>query len=493
MAAKKPNLYALLGVLRSATQEEVRRAYLKAAKRLHPDTNNSPGETELFLDIQQAYQILADAPRRAAYDATLEPQEEVPPFINQRVLFSRKELTRTKETQLAYALIELTPNDKKEGANAAPLNICLALDCSTSMKGEKLDIAKATAIQLINRLKPQDIFSMVSFSDRAEVIIPATRQSNLQRFESRLQMLQTSGGTEIFQGLQTAYDEVRRYASPRNINHIILITDGRTYGDEQDCYNLAKQAADGGIGISGFGIGSSWNDIFLDHLANITGGTSMYVSQPKDIERLLNDKFSNLARAYAESVAFEYEAPEGVEVSYIFRLHPESEPLAIPSPVSLGPILHDEALSVLIEFRIKETPEKELTFKLLEGQFDVSSALAQTPPLPIPIRLSLALRDKDKGTAEPPHISVVQAISKLTMYRIQEKARAEAAAGNYEKAGSQLQRLATHMLAQGERSLAHTIMLEVHHLEQEKSFSENGEKQIKYGTRALLLPGERRL
>lgn len=490
MAAKKPSLYALLGVLRSATQEEVRRAYLKAAKRLHPDANNAPGETELFLDIQQAYQILSDAPRRSAYDATLEPDVEVPPFINQRISFSRKELQRTKDAQLAYGLVELLPNDKKENSGAAPLNICLALDCSTSMKGEKLDIAKATAIQLINRLKPQDIFSMVSFSDRAEVIIPATRQSNLQRFESRLQILQTSGGTEIFQGLQAAYDEVRRYASPRSINHIFLITDGRTYGDEQDCYKLAQQAAEGGIGISGFGIGSSWNDIFLDHLANITGGTSMYVSQPKDIERLLNDKFSNLTRAYAENVTLEYEPQDGVEISYIFRINPEPEPLAKQSPVSLGPILHDEALSVLIEFRIMGISDFEPSIKLLDGRLEIASALTQTPPLPVPIKLSLPIRDKTTG--EAPSISVIQAISKLTMYRIQEKARAEVAAGEYEKATSHLQRLATHMLAQGERSLAHTIMLEVHHLEQEKSFSENGEKQIKYGTRALLLPGERR-
>ena len=99
---------------------------------------------------------------------------------------------------------------------------------------------------------------------------------------------------------------------------------------------------------------------------------------------------------------------------------------------------------------------------------------------------------QDKPTPEPPPISIIQAISKLTLYRIQEKARAEVAAGQFDKASSHLQNLATHLLAQGERNLAHTIMLEVEHVEQKKSFSENGEKQIKYGTRALSLPEERR-
>jgi hypothetical protein len=50
--------------------------------------------------------------------------------------------------------------------------------------------------------------------------------------------------------------------------------------------------------------------------------------------------------------------------------------------------------------------------------------------------------------------------------------------------------MATHLLAQGERSLAKTVLLEAENIQKQKAFSENGEKQIKFGTRALLLPGE---
>ncbi len=487
---KKPNFYALLGLQRSATPEEVRRAYLKAAKRLHPDTNNAPGETELFLDIQQAYQVLSEPSRRSAYDAKLEPDEELPSFVNHRILFSRKEILRLKQAQLVYILLDLSPNEKQKGENStAPLNICLVLDCSTSMKGEKLNTAKATASHLIHRLKGKDIFSMVSFSDRAKVVVPAARQANIQRSETGIQMLQTSGGTEILRGLQAGYDEVRRYASPHSINHIILLTDGRTYGDEQACYTLAQRAAEEGIGISGFGIGSGWNDIFLDHLANITGGNSMFVSRPSDIERLLNEKFSNLSQTYAENVTLEHQAQDGVEMNYLFRLQPETGPLSGENPIRLGPILHDKPLSVLIEFRIKPQSEGREALSLLHGQLEISSAIAQFPIPPIPINLAISI--SDMLTPEPPPTSIIQAISKLTLYRIQEKARAEVAAGEYGKASDHLQRLATHLLSQGERDLAHTVMLEAEYIEKQKSFSESGEKQIKYGTRALILPGER--
>jgi Ca-activated chloride channel family protein len=490
--AKKPNLYALLGVLRSATQEEVRRAYLRAAKRLHPDTNTAPGETELFLGIQQAYQVLSDSSRRSAYDAQLGPDEELPPtFINQRILFSRKEISRMKQAQLVYVLLDLFPNEKQKRENsAAPLNICLVLDCSTSMKGEKFDTAKSTAIHLVQRLKNQDLFSMVSFSDRAEVVLPATRQVNIQRSESKIRNLQTSGGTEILRGLQAGFEEVRRYASPRSINHILLMTDGRTYGDEQACYELAQRAAEEGIGISGFGIGSGWNDIFLDHLANVTGGTTMFVTQPKDIERLLNEKFTNLSRAYAENITLDYRPQENVEINYIFRLQPETGPLASGSPIRLGPILHDEPLSVLIEFRIKPLPERQDALNLLDGRLEISSAIVEHPIPPNPLILALSV--KDNPTPEPPPASIIQAISRLTYYRIQEKARTEVTAGEYDQARDHLQNLATRLLAQGERGLAATIMLEAEHIEKEKSFSQGGEKQIKYGTRALSLPKEKR-
>jgi Ca-activated chloride channel family protein len=489
--SKSPNFYTLLGLPRSATPDDIRRSYLKAAKRLHPDANVSPGETELFLDVQQAYQVLSDPARRSAYDATLPEEEKVSAIVNQRILVSRKELTQVNEAQLAYLLIELSPTKElTETVNSIPLNICLALDCSTSMKDEKLDIVKATAVQLIRKLKPQDTFSVVSFSDRAEVVIPASPQGNALKMENRVQFLLASGGTEILQGLRASLEEVRRYRNPQYINHIILLTDGRTYGDEQACYELAKEAREENIGISGMGIGSEWNDIFLDQLASLTGGQAMLVSQPSDIERLLTEKFSNMAQTFAENVNFEYQVGAGVETSYVYRLQPETSPLLLESPLKLGPIFKDRPLSVLFEFNIQPQAATTDTVNLIQGMLEISASSLQIPAYPIPIEIILPVNEV--APLEPPPPAIIQALSKLTLYRMQEKARKEVAAGNYEKAAGHLQKLATRLLAQGERNLAKTIMLEIENINEENTFSELGKKQIKYGTRALMLPEEKK-
>ena len=487
--AGKPDFYAILGVMRSASQEDIRKAYLKSVQKLHPDKNENPGETEMFLDVQQAYEVLADPKRRSQYDATLSPEPQKPKLpITETFLFSRKSLLKMEEQQMLYALLQLTP-DKSLTENAAPpLNFCLILDVSTSMKGEKLDVVKATALQLMKKLRPQDIFSVVTFSDRAEVIIPSSRNIDMRRAQNRIQMLSTSGGTEIFQGLQAGVEEIRQYLKPTSVNHIILLTDGQTYGDERACLELAQQVADEGIGISGLGIGNSWNDIFLDAIASRTGGNCMYVSNPQDIQKFLVDKFDRLSQVIVEEVTLQFKAGPGVDLSYAFRLQPEAAPLTLESPMRLGPILKDNNLNVLFEIKVKPDAINNGDVTLLEGQIDIAMS-ASVHPVP-PIRVSLSRPITGDITTDVPPPEIVQALSRLTIYRIQEKARQEVSSGEYDKAAEHLQRMATHLLAQGERSLAKTVLLEAENIQKQKAFSEHGEKQIKFGTRALLLPGE---
>ena len=90
--------------------------------------------------------------------------------------------------------------------------------------------------------------------------------------------------------------------------------------------------------------------------------------------------------------------------------------------------------------------------------------------------------------AEPPPQTIVEAMSKLTLYRMQEKVREDIKFGEIRSATQSLQNIATHLLSQGETDLAKTTLLEVQNLKNKQKLSQVGEKQIKYGTRSLLLP-----
>lgn len=66
---KFEDYYATLGVERSASQAEIKRAYRKAAQKHHPDRNKEPGAEAKFKEINEAYDVLGDAEKRARYDA----------------------------------------------------------------------------------------------------------------------------------------------------------------------------------------------------------------------------------------------------------------------------------------------------------------------------------------------------------------------------------------------------------------------------------------
>ena len=73
-------LYEILGVRKAASVAELRRAYQKLARRLHPDLN--PGDAAAaanFRTVSRAFEILTDPQRRAAYDRGERPAPAPPP------------------------------------------------------------------------------------------------------------------------------------------------------------------------------------------------------------------------------------------------------------------------------------------------------------------------------------------------------------------------------------------------------------------------------
>jgi Ca-activated chloride channel family protein len=169
-------------------------------------------------------------------------------------------------------------------------------------------------------------------------------------------------------------------------------------------------------------------------------------------------------------------------------MQPDSGPLEVEETAKLGPILRDTDTSVLFEFYVEPQALGVESALILDGSLKVAMATRPTPLTPIRVRFQCDVADEPAST--PPPSAILKALSKLTLYRMQERARNESQSGNYDKATRSLKNLAVHLLEQGHSDLANTVLLEAENMQRRHTFSLSGEKDIKYATRALMNLGD---
>jgi len=478
--------YSLLNLPVDATPDEIRSAYFEAAKKYHPDAVSDEADSSRFIEIQKAYEILANAKQRAAYDLSLPEGVHEPGNVKIDVKFSRTALHRSKDPQLLYALVDISCEKNYEPRDLPPIHICIIVDRSLSMRGERLNMVRSNIMKMIRRLKTTDVVSVVTFSDRAEVLVPPGEIQDANRFESLIYRIEPFGATEIYQGLELGFEVFRRYAGRSNsLKHLLLITDGHTYGDEERCYELAERANLEGVAINVLGIGHEWNDKFIDRLTSISGGSSVFIRHQEDLADFIEQKIHSLNLTYARRMEFRLELPDDVRLGYAFKIVPDVGAVTGEFPIQLGALEYSRKTSVILEFEIDSSLKLDPEALIARGK-----VVLEVPSRIIPFeRVWFELRRplRSDWVKEKVPTDILNAMSKLSLYRLQEKAREEALSGNISGASTHLKYLATRLMASGNVGLAQSALLEVEHLEKYQKLSEAGEKEIKYGTRSLFL------
>lgn len=475
--------YKVLEVAVDATPDEIRRSYRDLAKLYHPDTGH--GDVERFRQIQEAYQVLYDVTYRAAYDhQRLSRGLGGTSSLVFGLLQSREEIVAMDEQQMLYVMADVQPHEGLKGARKN-LNIALVIDRSTSMHGARMHNVKLAADDLIASLKPTDRLALVTFSDRAEVLISGRLQDNHHRFRSAVASITSGGGTEIYQGLAEALRLVEPHASPEVVSHIILLTDGRTYGDEALALAAAAEAARTGIGISAFGIGEDWNDLFLDDLASQGGGTSQYIDTPAKVQLVLKAQVRSLATMALRKLRIRVSTAPNVELLAGYRVAPYMEVLSAVerSVFPLGNLMSGEPSAIVMEFaiRLSGTGTRRVARFVVEGE-DVAGVR------PVQLWRDVHVTASRKPAEKPVPPRLLNTLARLSIFRLQERAWRALESGQSEQATHFLQSAATHLLDLGYRELGQAAMLEVARLAQGHAPTHKGRKQLRYGTRTLSVP-----
>jgi len=161
-----------------------------------------------------------------------------------------------------------------EISNVTDLNIILVIDISVSSgveteAGTVVNIEKAQAISVFNQLHPSDYLGVVAFNKEAHVISELKRVENQLDTPSKISQLKNTGGTYMETALIEAERMLENAAGNKNI---IIISDGKTKNPAQVSQQAIKLKQKG-INTFTVGVGPATDELYLDSLALVGGGT----------------------------------------------------------------------------------------------------------------------------------------------------------------------------------------------------------------------------
>ena len=476
---KEFEYYAILGVSPQATVKEIQAAFASLRAKI-PQEKRSRSNNPAYARLITAYEVLTSPERRATYDALLAETQSLG-IVNFRVRASRDRIKVSDTEQVLYLLLDILP--PAQSSRQRPLNLCLVLDRSTSMQGSRLSHVKTAVELIVNRLTQADVLSIVSFSDRSEVVVPAGKVENPTAVIGQLRAVQASGGTEIFQGLLAGWQELSKADLSKYTNQLILLTDGHTYGDTAQCLELAQRMADQNVGICAFGLGTEWNDNFLDKLVSPSGGQSDFIEQPQEIIAHLQKRIQGLGTIYAQNITFNTSLHKQVAVKYGFKLEPFAQPLSLEKEtLQLGNLEGRAAVSILLELVIAPNQVETRINLPVEVKVDVPGPQLHEQTF----KHTHCLYVLSEIPKEIPPDDIVEAVRVMNMYRMNEKVWQEVEAGRLDVAATRMRHLSTRLLEAGETALAQQAQQEMDRISQAGTMSLEGRKKLKYGTRALI-------
>jgi Ca-activated chloride channel family protein len=186
-----------------------------------------------------------------------------------------------------YFLLLISPRPELSKARQLPRDMVFVLDTSGSMRGKRIEQAKAALQFCLKQLRPEDRFALMNFATTVnkytERLLPAS-EAELARARKWVDELEATGGTAIDEALKSAL-EMRPGDDGRPFT-IVFFTDGRPTIGETDPERILKNVAarnTASTRIFTFGVGDDVNATLLDALAEQTRAVSSYVRESEAI------------------------------------------------------------------------------------------------------------------------------------------------------------------------------------------------------------------
>ena len=203
------------------------------------------------------------------------------------------------------------------------LAVTLVLDVSGSMEGAAMANARVAAQKLVDRLAPEDRFSLVTFSTDAKVLVPLGPVGPRRGFiKTTISGIVTEGGTNISEGLRLGYEQSRAPSIPADaVRCVMLLSDGHANAGITSKPALARLALDAfqdGIQTSSFGLGDSYDGPLMSSIAGDGAGGYYYLRDSEQIAPALAMELDKRLEPVATAVELRVRVGDKMELLRVY-------------------------------------------------------------------------------------------------------------------------------------------------------------------------------
>ncbi|HKY29934.1 MAG TPA: VWA domain-containing protein [Pyrinomonadaceae bacterium] len=226
----------------------------------------------------------------------------------------------------AVLQIGFTTAEVNERTDLRPLNLVLVIDKSGSMAdSDKMSRVKESLRTMLDKLRPEDILSIVTFDTTAQVLYSAGRIGDGHGLRRAIDCIEPGGATNIHSGLMLGYAEAKKHFRKDSTNRVILLTDGIANQGVVDPDRIAADSSEcngQGIDLSTIGVGLDLNNDLLRTLAKSGRGLYHFISDYKDINKVFVTEVQSLISSVAKRVEVRIEYGPGLHLDRIYGYSP---------------------------------------------------------------------------------------------------------------------------------------------------------------------------
>lgn len=177
-------------------------------------------------------------------------------------------------------------------------NIVFLLDVSTSMNKEgKLDLLKASLIEMVKGLRNQDKITLISYSTFSKVIIEATGGSEKELLIETIKGIKAQGMTAGGDGMKLAYRLAKKHFIEGGNNQVIMATDGKFNKGNTNVDRLVLKNKNRGIELTILGIKNKPEDAEqMSEIAKIGGGNFLLITNYENSKELLVNEIKRASK-----------------------------------------------------------------------------------------------------------------------------------------------------------------------------------------------------